>query len=564
MRMRGAVLALAVANAWGMDEDASVRGDAAHASGSDTAFTALLQVCAHGAPQAAAIAIADGHPTPDQAMRLDRTLLARGSTAAALIALAGLAQLGPAARAAAPEVLALLARSPEPAVRGAGVQTLLALQPTAPDVPIVSACLQDARLPPQARADAARLVGGWGAVGLTTRPLLAELVANEDGDLAGAAYAALVELAPCATTSTAEAAPGGPATDLVPGAGLDRQVHAFAALPSGPYPEVMCARLLILAQEDPRRGARMMAWIALARAGMHQPTVVAAFLQHLVMPDPDLQQQCAWALLGDVGDVGDMGDRYPGPGAEPNVIQILGEALGGSPEQVRCALGALRRLGPAGTVAGPQVWALLDRHDLSLEQIAGCLGVLRSWGPLARADQERIARLLDPVQPIYAGRTHDQADAIQAMGLSTLASCGVPPSARRWILAALASPDPVTPAAFAAAARAVISEGPSGGYAVTSLLPVLDAGFSDAALDVDNLPSLMRRSHPVAGEVRTIPAGSPSARWYAIRALGAIGPAAAAAVPRLRAISQQGLAGAGNSAALQVAAGAALCAIQGP
>lgn len=169
-----------------------------------------------------------------------------------------------------------------------------------------------------------------------------------------------------------------------------------------------------------------------------------------------------------------------------------------------------------------------------------------------------MALLLDPSNLVYAGRRHDQAEAIQAMLFATQAAIGVPDSARRWILSALASPDANVPAAFAGATLAVTSEGADGRYAVSSLMLALQPGFVDAALDPATIPSLLRGGHGPAADPAYLPAQALSARVLAIRALGAIGPAASAALPALGAIATQGLPSSGNSTLLQSSAQAAV------
>jgi len=309
------------------------------------------QLCASGQPLAAAIAIVNCHPDPAQALLFYQELLQRHMPSATLLALAGITQLGPGAAPVAEQVIALIAPAQSIAVRSAALATLVALAPSAPQVAATLVCMNDPRLPRRARADAARLLAGWGAGAHGAQTSLLVLVDDSDNDLAGAAVAALVAIDAASAQNGSN-----PGDALVPGGSLTSQIPALARALCAPADAASCAQLRQLALHDPRRGLRIMAWMMLSRAGGGDAATVAAWIELCQSREPFLQDLAQRALQGDVAR------GLPGPGSDSSVVQVLAAAVaGGEPVAAGSAAIALRRLGPSAALAAPALWVALER-----------------------------------------------------------------------------------------------------------------------------------------------------------------------------------------------------------
>ncbi len=492
--------------------------------------------------QRSAIEIANLHPSAPEALHLLRMVLARGTPAADACVLMSLRHLGPSAGGMSGEVIAMVADPARPTLlRALAIATLLALQPTPPAVGIVVSALQDPQLPYHARAQAAMLLDGWGAASVPASAALNALVDDGDSELAVCAYWAATDAAK--QTDPGVDAPLARLREL----SVARQGAWLRCLVRHQPLSTVCIRaLLALARDDPRHGARAAAWMTVARVGLGDAQAVAAMLDMSSARDPFLAQLSRQALAADAGQ------GFPGVGHDSAVVAALAAALDcAHPDTISAAEDALRTLGVDAAPARTALLDMLARHGgLPLRQVVATLHVMAATGSSPAPIQHRVAHLLEPGAALYRNRAHDDVDAIQAVLFCTLARIGVPLSARRWILAALANPEPGDPVVFAAATLAAGAEQADAGYAVQALVAALDPGFADAAIDVLAFGTVRRRSHGQRVVPAALPATGDSARVLAIRALAAIGPAARAALPALRRIARDGIANAGNRALL--------------
>ncbi len=122
--------------------------------------------------------------------------------------------------------------------------------------------------------------------------------------------------------------------------------------------------------------------------------------------------------------------------------------------------------------------------------------------------------------PLYSGRTPSEVSHLRARVFVRLAEIGVPRDALPFIIAELAQGH--QPRTLAAAARAAAAAGPDAAAAAAHLIRLLQPGFHDEQLSLDDNGMLT------------------SVRIEAVRALGAIGPGAGEdALAALRALDAQ-------------------------
>jgi hypothetical protein len=228
------------------------------------------------------------------------------------------------------------------------------------------------------------------------------------------------------------------------------------------------------------------------------------------------------------------------------VVVAVVTALGGA--GLAAAAGPPADSQPSAAAALAVALARCDGRTPDVE-VASHLEALAALGPPAAATAvPAIVALLPERAPLYRDRDKPEVERLRAFLLATLTRLGPPAEAAPFVLAELAGARSAH--SFAAAARAAGALGTDA--AVPLLLRALDPEFHD------DLVSLERYRPDFPPEEAT------TAALEAVRALGRIGPAAGAAVPRLRAVADRadGSAG-GSAAALVVAARQALAAIEG-
>jgi hypothetical protein len=289
---------------------------------------------------------------------------------------------------------------------------------------------------------------------------------------------------------------------------------------------------------------------------MADARAVEAALAAVRMSDP------YWSRLGAVALIGDATSGFSGvlPG-DGSPAHVLLSALDDHSSPTRAVVAqALARLGPAAAEAAPALVARLERITPTdpMDEIAAEIAALRAIGPV-RGVAERVAALLVERAPLYTGRDHGQAQALRAWILATLARIGVPASAHRHLLEALANPDPDLPLACAAAVRAAQTAGSVADYAVPHLLALLSAK-TDLVYDPDGFAIPRRHARRPGAAAEPVLADAITLRVLAVRALGAIG--SAATLPSLDDLARNGIAGAGNSPLIRTEAAAAAAKIR--
>lgn len=147
--------------------------------------------------------------------------------------------------------------------------------------------------------------------------------------------------------------------------------------------------------------------------------------------------------------------------------------------------------------------------DSSEVEIASVLASLRRTGAMDSGEQRSLLRLLDEGSPVYRGRGPREVTRLRAYIMATLSELGPTTDVLPVVMAELAHGQDPLP--MAAAARLAGAIGPGASPAVPWLLEVLEPGFHDQEVDLDNYNP--RGSLPSPTTVRA----------EALGALGAVG-----------------------------------------
>ena len=264
--------------------------------------------------------------------------------------------------------------------------------------------------------------------------------------------------------------------------------------------------LVQIMQKSPERYLRCAAIRSLASVGPGPRAATLALLATLAGEDDYLSSVAAGAL------------QKLGPSDMSAVAPLALSLAHPNPKVPLQAALALARIGDTAYEAVPALISALERSTAStnFEEVDAYLEALSaighrasSSGPVITASLARDSKLLQN-QGVFL-RSY-----LRAHLFATLARVGVPPESRRFILEALQGDDGYE---FAGAAVAAGSLGAQGADAVPYLMRALDPEFKDIYMMSTFLMDT-------------------TASLEAIRALGRIGPRAAAAIPLLERIAQ--------------------------
>lgn len=395
----------------------------------------------------------------------------------------------------------------------------------------------------------------------TVAPLLAlARDGGQSGPVRTEAFAALGILAPTSATVVdgAIAVLADPATTfsvqraaiaVLEQAGADAAPArpVLSALLTSPFSAIQVEAARALEHIEGRRvaGARATAGapnVAAATRSLREPEaahVKAGAIEELAALGPG-RPEATEALLGVIGGrdayLADMAAAALAriDPTDAGAVEPLVRALGSPSGRVRTeAARTLRVLGPTATPAAPALAEALERATGETDdaEVGHYLDALRAIGP--PASQIALPVMMDALAPssrLLRDRDPFRRGRLAGYLLSDVAQLAPSDDALRIALSALRDPAQWTEGRsgriylVAGASRVVAQFGAAGAAAVPSLLAVLDDDFEDDFIDLSQFAKWM--------------SPETSARLEAIRALGAIGPQASAAVPALKQLSR--------------------------
>jgi HEAT repeat protein len=297
-----------------------------------------------------------------------------------------LQKLGPAGGAAATAVARAWQQEQSEAMRDAWIDALLAMGAEArPALKTLLQAAADEQLPVNRRLRLIAALPQVDASAAATLELLLEQSRARDADIRAAAAQALGQMRPL---------PPAAVERLITLAQQDnrwapRRAALLALLAAGTQAQSAHTPLQTLAQRTPPDALALLAQAASA-AVAKQPARARQIVQAaLRSPKADIRTAALEALL----------ILTPTPAELPILQRLLTEP---STDSRLLAARAIGRLGPAAQSAVPQLTALLDQNEPTVQQAA--LEALGQMGPPARAAAERIRRLSEDPQLGAAAR----------------------------------------------------------------------------------------------------------------------------------------------------------------
>ena len=353
-------------------------------------------------------------------------------------------------------------------------------------------------------------VGALGPAACAARPVVARSLDDSDTAVGYAAFCALGEI-------EAAERPSPDQLDCIDGAEriIEGGYATFVAIQeAGPAAKPCIPPLATIATGRPGYLAAM-ATRTLGQVGAADPRAVEAMLVVVGSGDPFLADLAARSLAG------------IDPRAGASVGPLSTALRHRSPRVRRESARALKRFGPAAGSAIPALAEALGQSDGRTEagQVAAYLEALRAVGPGVRQAADAIVRVLPERSALYTDRDKTEVIRLRAFMLATLAAIGVPEAAMPTVLDGLAHSTMAY--SFAAAARAAGASGRHARRTVPLLSRALASDFHDDYLTLERYATDFPPDEATTGRIE------------AIRALGRIGPEAAAAVGRLEALAAQ-------------------------
>jgi len=441
--------------------------------------------------------------SPEEGVPLFIENLRNSSPVVQQLVVRALAAYGPRARQAIPELIAILGDTQAiDFVRAETAQSLPAIDSNSPDVvTAMIRSLQDRHTVFSLRLAIVRALARLGPVAKEASATLVISLKDPMTAIQCEAYVAL---------GTIE---GGPAPLFPPDIERLEQMapakssRAFLAVQrQGTEARSRLPLLVQITQKSPERYLRCAAIRSLGSVGPGQQETTLALLSTLAGED-DYLSSLAVGALEKIGPV------------DASAVAPLALALAHTNPKVRLqAALALARIGDAAYEAVPALISALDRSTAStnFEEVDAYLEALSAIGQRASSSGPVITASLARDSKLLQNRGVFLRSYLRAHLFVTLARVGVPPESRRFILEALQSDDGYE---FAGAAVAAGSLGARGADAVPYLMRALDPDFKDIYMMFTFLMDT-------------------TASLEALRALGRIGPRAAAAIPLLERIAQ--------------------------
>lgn len=160
----------------------------------------------------------------------------------------------------------------------------------------------------------------------------------------------------------------------------------------------------------------------------------------------------------------------------------------------------------------------------SFDVICDCLTILTEEGKHHAEAGAVLIQILPENSPLYRDRPRAQVHLIRGGVLATLARVGPPLQSMQWVLAELATTD--DPFVFGAACQVAASLGPRAAGSVSNIQRAFSTNLMDHTFSLRDLRQRSPLQEPT------------TAKLEAVKALQAIGPDAAGAMPILREIAE--------------------------